>query len=222
MRKIILTILAMVLCLTTCNMWNSDPDIAIKHKKAVKDLSFQGGIEVYKKSYDYYKNEMQDEEVAFLWLALFKKYTYVLDGNLKDRRADCLSAYWYFFQKVGSNVLLESIPDIMNRVKKLYELRQITIYKDYGKVMHGGFDSVQRGDVIIFHYPNAKINYHIVVVWSKDSESKRLQYVEMGGPVFKANLNSVAFNNGEIAMIFSPSFAYWMGDALYTENIDRK
>lgn len=217
MKKLI-PLLFIILFLNTCNTNNKDFILSEKERKAGQDLSFKGRLDMYKKSYDYFKKEMQEEEFVFLWLTLFKNYTYVLDGNLKNREADCLSAYWYFFSKVGSNVILEDIPSIMNRVRKLSELKQIKIYKDGDKVYNGGLFSIRAGDVIIFHIPNAKINYHIVVVYSKSGDI--LQYMEMGGPVMKANYNSTNFNNGNIAMIFSPSYAYWIGDSFYVDNTD--
>lgn len=205
--------------LSTCGMDAASESFnAAQKKKFSHDLSFKGSLIEYKNSYDYFKKEMTGSELKGLWIKIFENYTYLMDGNLKDRKADCLSAYWFFFSKIGSNVILEKIPKIMDRVRKLNELNQINIYRDYGKVRNGGYQSVRVGDVIIFDRPKLSVPYHIGIVCGKNNGF--VQYVEMEGVIGMANQAYVKFDNPDIAMIFSPSYAYWIGDGFNTDNVD--
>jgi hypothetical protein len=172
-------------------------------------------MELQKKSFDYFKSEMKGGEMLYLWWALFENFTYVIDGNPRDKRADCLGAYFFWFEKVGANLIVETIPSMVERNKKMFELKQLKVYKDGKKIYFGGYDNIKPGDVIIFYHPNAKISYHIGICYGKDNNM--LQYMEMGGPVFRPNFNVVSFDNPSILMIFSHTLTSWLGDSLSTD-----
>lgn len=215
MNKIIILLLISVLSITIFTTCDKDPDKSRDkgaYIKANDDLSFKNQMERYRKSYDYYLREMTTGEIINTWWKLYEHSTYKIDGDGKEKRFDCYGAYFEFFKVVGANLVNENIELITKRVRRLHELNQITVYKDNGKSVNGGFRNIKRGSIVIFYNKNLTVPWHIGIIYGQSKGTKNvIQYAEMSGYTATANFANIEFENDNVLLVFFPSFQFWIG-----------
>lgn len=164
----------------------------------LQSLNYIGKIKFLRKTYREYK-EIDSKELHIRWLMLFDDTIYKSGGNSNFDKYDCLSSVWDFWKSLDSNIILESIPKMIERLN--YTSKKIYKYKE-----------IEKGDIIIFKpiWINRKQRWHIGVI--EKIKKHIIFYMDVNAKIRTRGFYTINFYNKKIYAIYKMSFAFWLGD----------
>ena len=161
-------------------------------------------IEILRKNYKYFIDDVSKMELWITWIKLFVDSTYKLDGNPRYNEFDCSSAVIYCLNiAFGANFANENVKALDKRINKLLDLREIELRTKYS--------SISTKDLIIFH-PLSNGSWHCGVIINKNKGI--IQYLDMNGRMDRMGVSEIKWNSGRIRKIVKISFSLWLGKLL--------
>ena len=182
-------------------------DITIKNVKDQQieyysdQLSIDAKINKLKKSYVYFSEKATDKEKIMRWIDLYFEAEYRRDGDgERTGEYDCSYALINYFWSFGSEMKLENVEALHNRIKSLLGIRQIVQKNER---------TITTGDLLILKIGGI---WHCGLVINL--KKGYIQYFDVNIKVDGMGWSQIDYKSKNVVGIYEMSFALWLGDSL--------
>jgi len=163
-------------------------------------------VKAFKRTHNKYLSMTPEDRLIF-WIITFRGWDYQENGDPKYKKADCVGAVYTYFQNLGSNIRLESVPWIAKRIANLEERELIKTRKTV--------TAIQSGDIIVMKFSEA--NQHVGIVYDVCNNGL-IRYMDINVGTYRWGLESIRWGSPNITVISEVNFSLWIGDLLQEFN----
>jgi len=187
---------------TTSDEFNEQFKIKKDFKINSEQFSFYQRIREFDKSHQYYTTIATKNELFTKWIELFDGWRYVLNGDPKYKKADCVGAVYHFLTNGwNSNMYLEDVKSIVGRAKILAKKSELKIRRSKY--------SIKSGDLIIIQVVKNKPS-HAGIVY--DVQNNWVRYFDLNIKHRTWGMRSVRWKDWRVYAIYEISLSFWLGD----------
>lgn len=194
--SIILIIVSIVFVSTMLKFRYSSGEVLSSEKYGISNR-----IQEIKVKTDLYYKATKDERLI-KWIVTFSDWRYQINGDYKQKRADCLGSANLNLQQWGLNVVLESIPLLVKRMQNLSDRDELKIRTAYNQI--------ESGDIIIFKF--ADNNLHVGFVY--DLTNNYIRYYDVNSDTQTWGFEKIKWGNPNIWLVGQISYSLSLGNLM--------
>ena len=198
---ILCTILIFIMCVMEINQARSN--IVFHVMKHNTSSSVVSKYEELKESHKKFM-ALSKEETFYIFATMFQDWRYEMNGNFRDKKADCVGAVYLFSREEGSNVVLENVPLMYRRLQSLAAIQRCSIRQNISEV--------KTHDIIILKA--TETNWHIGIVYDITPDSDVIVYMDMNPFDKKPTLSKISWGDYKLqqGMVCEFALDFWVGN----------